>query len=339
MNNRKNKMTLENRLIRYADLKPCTNAFIDTRSPGSDKKENFTLIGPGVAENPDQHIHISIPHGFNIGGARQPAGCLNSKHSHLTEEFFVVHQGTWAFTSGVDTDDGRVILNEGDIISIPMDIFRGFENVGEDIGYLHAVLGGDDPGRVLWAPAVFELAKEHGLVLLEDGSLVDTTLGEIIPEGKKAMPVTSAKQIAEHRVVSSDEMENIVQRTENFAWAKNNCLAQFDGVEEVALVGAESSEEGLPSSKFNWSHNFVIRGLKLAQRAKVNDHIRYEEEVIFVHQGEVNITVDGETLSLGKGDTFTTPIKATRSFTQHGKCDSILYITRRYDQPQAPKFL
>jgi quercetin dioxygenase-like cupin family protein len=332
-------MTLSNRLIKYEDLKPCTNAFIDTRSPGSDRKENFTLIGPGVAENPDQHIHISIPHGFNIGGARQPAGCLNSKHSHLTEEFFVVHQGTWAFTSGANTDDGKVILNEGDIISIPTDIFRGFENVGEDIGYLYAVLGGDDPGRVLWAPAVFDLAKEYGLVLLEDGSLVDTTLGEKIPEDKNPMPVTSYKQIAEHRVVNSDELETIVQRADTFNWSKNNCLAQFDGVEEVALVGPKSSMEDLPAGQLNWSHKFVVRGLKLAEKAKVRDHIRYEEEVIFVHQGEVNINVDGEKLTLGKGDTFTTPIESTRSFENQDDRDCILYITRRNDQPQAPKFM
>jgi len=332
-------MTLENRLIKYADLKPCTNAFIDTRSPGSDKKENFTLIGPGVAENPEQHVHISIPHGFNIGGARQPAGCLNSQHSHLTEEVFVIHKGTWAFLSGVNADDGKIILNEGDIISIPVDIFRGFENVGDDMGYLHAVLGGDDPGRVLWAPQVFDLAKEYGLVLLEDGSLVDTTLGDTVPEGKKPMLVTSAQQIAEHRVVNSEAMESIVQRTESFDWAKNNCLAQFEGVEEVALVGPESLAEDLPASKLNWSHNFVVRALKMSDGAKVNDHIRYEEEVIFVHQGEVDIIVDGETLSLAKGDTFTTPIKATRSYTQQGSDDCILYITRRHDQPKAPKFV
>ncbi len=332
-------MTLENRLIRYVDLKPCTSAFIDTRSPGSDQKENFTLIGPGVAENPDQHVHISIPHGFNIGGARQPGGCLNSQHSHLTEEVFVIHKGTWAFLSGVNADDGKIILNEGDIISIPVDIFRGFENVGDNMGYLHAVLGGDDPGRVLWAPQVFDLAKEYGLVLLEDGSLVDTTLGDTVPEGKKPMLVTSAQQIAEHRVVNSEAMESIVQRTESFDWAKNNCLAQFEGVEEIALVGPESLAEDLPAGKLNWSHKFVVRGLKLAQGAKVNDHIRYEEEVIFVHQGEVDITIDGETLSLGKGDTFTTPIKATRSYTQQGSDDCILYITRRHDQPKAPKFL
>ena len=97
-------MSLQARAVRYKDLKPCTNAFIDTRSPGSDKKENFTIIGPGVAENPNQHVHIKIPHGFNIGGARQPVNCLNSQHSHLTEEVFVVHHGKWDF--GVQTQVG-----------------------------------------------------------------------------------------------------------------------------------------------------------------------------------------------------------------------------------------
>ena len=332
-------MTIDNRLIKYSDLKPCTSAFIDTRSPGSDQKENFTLIGPGVAENPDQHVHISIPHGFNIGGARQPSGCLNSQHSHLTEEVFVVHKSIWAFLSGVNADDGKVILNEGDIISIPMDIFRGFENVGDDIGYLYAVLGSDDPGRVLWTPEVFELAEKYGLVLLEDGSLVDTTLGEVVPKDKKPMPITSAEQIAQHRIVGSHAMESIVQRKETFEWASNRCLAQFDGVEEVALVGPESPAEDLPASKLNWSHNFVVRGLKVEEGAKVNRHIRYEEEVIFVHQGEVNINVDGENIRLTKGDTFTTPIESTRSFENKGNSDCTLYITRRNDQPQAPNFI
>jgi len=332
-------MTIANRLIKYADLKPCTNAFIDTRSPGSDKKENFTLIGPGVAENPDQHIHISIPHGFNIGGARQPAGCLNSQHSHLTEEVFIIHSGTWAFLSGVNADDGKIILNEGDIISLPTDIFRGFENVGNDTAYLYAVLGSDDPGRVLWAPQVFDLAEKYGLILLEDGSLVDTTLGEQVPEGKQPMPVTSQAQIDEHRVVNSDEMESIVQRFDTFAWSKNNCLAQFEGVEEVALAGPENSEEGLAASKLSWNHDFVIRALKLQENAVIPEHIRFEEEVIFVQQGKIDITIDGEILSLGKGDTFTTPIQAIRKFEQKGSGECIVYITRRNNSPKAPKFI
>ncbi|MDH5619947.1 MAG: cupin domain-containing protein, partial [Gammaproteobacteria bacterium] len=92
--------SLASMLVRYADLRPCTTAFVDTRTPGSAEKENFTIIGPGVAENPEQHVHISVPHGFNIGGARQPPGCLNSQHSHETAEVFVVHSGTWAFLLG-----------------------------------------------------------------------------------------------------------------------------------------------------------------------------------------------------------------------------------------------
>ena len=72
-------MQLTERLVRYEDLRPCLTAFIDTRSPGSDQKENFTIIGPGVAENPEQHVHITLPHGFNIGGARPRMAILREQ--------------------------------------------------------------------------------------------------------------------------------------------------------------------------------------------------------------------------------------------------------------------
>ena len=172
---------LAERLVRYDELRPCTTAFIDTRTPGSAEKENFTIIGPGVAESPDQHVHIEIPHGFNIGGARQPPNCVNSQHSHETAEVFIVHSGTWAFLLGPNKEDGEVVLGPGDTISIPIQVFRGFENIGEDVGFLFAVLGGDDPGHVTWAPYVFDNAKEYGLILLEDGSLVDTTRARRFP--------------------------------------------------------------------------------------------------------------------------------------------------------------
>ena len=338
-------MNIESRAVRYRDLKPCTNAFIDTRSPGSDKKENFTVIGPGVAENPDQHVHISIPHGFNIGGARQPAKCLNSQHSHLTEEVFVVHTGQWDFISGVNANDGRITLHKGDVISIPRDVFRGFEckegladGPEKGLGYLHAVLGGDYPGIVLWAPAVCEMAKDFGLILLDDGSLGDTTLGEKIPPGRNPMPVTTQEQIDEHRVVSSEDLEGIVIRTPDFDWRNDTVLSKFDGVEEVSLVGGDSPEEGIAASKLGWKHGFVLRGLKLQEGAIIPAHVRHEEEVIFVDQGQVKITVDGNTIELFEGDNFTTPIGSTRSIENSGSSELILYVTRRGDKPAAAVF-
>lgn len=339
-------MSIKDRVVRYSELKPCTNAFIDTRSPGSDKKENFTIIGPGVAENPDQHVHISIAHGFNIGGARQPAGCLNSQHSHLTEEVFVVHSGKWDFISGVNADDGRITLDGGDIISIPMDIFRGFECIEglkqgpeKGLGYLHAVLGSDDPGRVLWAPKVFDMAKDFGLILMEDGSLFDTTFGGQVPEGKKPMSITSQKQIDEHRVVDGKALEGIVIRTKDFFWDKDSVLGQYKGVEEVSLIGAESTEEGITASKLGWEHGFVVRGIKFAPKAEIPSHKRLEEEVIFVHQGELSVTVDGETLVLTQGDNFTTPINSVRRFENTSDEECIVYITRGGNCPKAPVFV
>ena len=332
-------MNIEQRLVKYSDLIPCKNAFIDTRSPGSDQKENFTIIGPGVSENPDQHIHISIPHGFNIGGARQPNGCLNSQHSHLTEEVFIVHSGTWRFTAGVDGTDASISLNPGDIISLPTDIFRGFENIGNGQGYLFAILGQDDPGRVTWAPQVFDMAQEYGLVLLENGSLIDTKAGQSIPSDIPVMPKTTQAQVDSHRIVSNQDMQDLVISSKDFAWQSDSLLSSFKGVEESNLIGASSKQEHLVHSKLNWPHGFVVRAIKMQAGAMIPAHRRFEEEVIFIQSGELKIDVDDSSISMSKGDTFTTPIGAVRSFFNNHAETLIFYVIRRYDSPQVPEFL
>ena len=66
------KTEMEKRIVRYGDLKPCKTAFIDAHTPGSNQKENFTIIGGGVSESADQYVHINDTPGFNIGAAGQP---------------------------------------------------------------------------------------------------------------------------------------------------------------------------------------------------------------------------------------------------------------------------
>ena len=41
---------MERLIVRYGELVPCKTAFIDAHTPGSDQKENFTIIGGGVSE-------------------------------------------------------------------------------------------------------------------------------------------------------------------------------------------------------------------------------------------------------------------------------------------------
>ncbi|MDA8981685.1 cupin domain-containing protein, partial [Candidatus Thioglobus sp.] len=134
-------MTLEEMekcIVRYADLKPCKTAFIDAHTPGSNQKDNFTIIGSGVSESPDQYVHINQSPGFNIGAAGQPPGCINSLHSHTTAEVFYVFKGRWRFFWGRYGDSGEVVAEEGDMVNIPTGMFRAFENVGEDYGMLMA---------------------------------------------------------------------------------------------------------------------------------------------------------------------------------------------------------
>lgn len=66
---------MENRIVRYGDLVPCRTAFIDAHTPGSDRKENFTIIGGGVSEAADQHVHIKDTPGLTLvrRGNRQNA--------------------------------------------------------------------------------------------------------------------------------------------------------------------------------------------------------------------------------------------------------------------------
>lgn len=191
------------RIVRYGELLPCKTAFIDAHTPGSDQKENFTIIGGGVSESADQHVHIGIPHGFNIGAAGQPPKCRNSLHSHRTAEVFFILSGRWRFFWGRYGTAGEVVLEEGDIINIPTGIFRGFENIGTDYGMIMAVLGGDDAGGgVIWAPQVVKDAADHGLVLGQNGKLYDTKKGQSLPEG-----------IAPMRVLTEQELETYPEPT------------------------------------------------------------------------------------------------------------------------------
>lgn len=298
---------LRARLVRYSELRPCSNAFIDARSPGSDQKENFTIIGPGVAENPHQFVHIREPHGFNIGGARQPPGCTNSLHSHHSEEVFIIHHGTWRFFWGEHGDAGDAVLGPGDVISIPINVFRGFENVGDEIGFMFALLGGDDPGRVHWAPHVIEKARGYGLVLLDNGSLIDTTQGETVPAGSKAVLPSTPAEVAYIREPAREELIARIVRAASFRVNAASHLTS-PGVREAAIIGAAKSTDGFASSPIAIPHNFTLRHLALDAGSRTSMHVRDCVEVLLVHRGRMTWKNDaGECTNLGAGDTFTVP--------------------------------
>jgi mannose-6-phosphate isomerase-like protein (cupin superfamily) len=283
---------MDARIVRYGDLKPCRTAFIDAHTPGSDQKENFTIIGGGVSEAADQHVHIALPHGFNIGAAGQPPKCRNSLHSHRTAEVFFVLSGRWRFFWGRWGNAGSVVLEEGDIFNIPTGIFRGFENIGTDYGMIMAILGGDDAGGgVIWAPQVIEEAQAHGLVLSEEGKLYDTSKGAALPDGVGPMPVLTDEELkAFPEPSSADVVPGYVARY----WD----LVALADRRPVRVIGAD----GVLRDKPGFEVDMITRA-----SASDTPHSHDVPSVLMPVKGHWRVTWPGGETVLAPGDTMSVP--------------------------------
>jgi quercetin dioxygenase-like cupin family protein len=211
---------------------------------------------------------------------------------------FVVHSGDWRFDFGEHGDDARLFASAGDIVSFPTKAFRGFTNVGEGSGFLWSVLGGDDPGRVTWAPRVFELARDYGLVLMENGSLIDRAAGQAMPDGVAPMPPTGPEQVAALRVMTDADAAGLVVR-----------LGEGQG-QEIA-PGAIATPVIGPDAPMNWPHGFRVRRIALSAGAALPAAPVDRPQVVFVQEGMLDVTLDGEAATLGAGDTITFPIGAS----------------------------
>ncbi len=327
------------RLVRYADLIPCRTAFIDTRTPGSTEKENFTIIGAGVSESPDQYVHITERHGFNIGAARQPLGAINSQHSHETAEVFVVHTGRWQLLFGPNKEDGTLDIEPGDVVSVPTRMFRGFKKIDDGTGFLFTVLGTDDPGKVTWAPAVFEAASDFGLKLAKGGRLIDTSSGQpelkdvelesaLGDEGLAALKTPPLEKLAECKLAAADMHANPASPLAG------------PGIEEAGIIAPQATADGFGPGPIAgwWPHGFNLRQLTLQSGAYIPTHSRSEAEVIFIQQGTLEITWANGSLIMGAGDTLTLPTHLARAWRNTASVPMQAFVVRGGESPAVPLF-
>ena len=333
------KEAMSARLVRYADLQPCRTAFIDTKTPGSTEKENFTIIGPGVSESADQHVHLREKHGFNIGGARQPFGCVNSQHSHDTAEIFVVHSGHWRLHFGPNKEDGSIDIAPGDVASVPIHMFRGFSKLDQGKGFLWMPLGQDNPGKVTWAPAVFEAAAGHGLKLAKGGRLIDTTSGTYELKDVELEGALDDAKLNELKTPSMEKLMECVVRAEDLQPNPASPLAAAD-VEEAGVIVPRPTSDHFPVGPIAgwWPHDLNLRRLTLQTGAYIPMHARQEVEVLFVQSGTLEVSWDGGELMLGAGDTLSVPVGLERAFRNTASVPAVLFVVRGTEDPGMPVF-
>ncbi|MEX0308811.1 MAG: cupin domain-containing protein [Tateyamaria sp.] len=312
---------MEARIVRYGDLQPCKTAFIDAHTPGSDQKENFTIIGGGVSESRDPHVHITITHGFNIGAAGQPPKCRNSLHDHRTAEVFFVLSGRWRFFWGRWGDAGEVVMEPGDIFNIPTGIFRGFENIGTDYGMIMAILGGDDAGGgVMWAPQVIEDAADNGLVLAETGRLYDSKKREHLPDGVAPMPLMSEADLAKRGEPTTAQ---VIPRFVARYWD----LVAYADKTPVKVIGAD----GVLRDRPGFDVHFMTRA-----SASEAAHSHDRPSVLMPLKGHWTVRWSDGSATLAPGDTMSVPEGLRHTILPAMTGEAALYQITGTDDPAGP---
>jgi quercetin dioxygenase-like cupin family protein len=170
------KMERQN-VARLGAMQGSDLAFLDQRIPGY-QREIINIIGMGVVENlndPALRPKIAAPaHGFAVTYVRHtPKGHGAALHRHPTEEVFIAAKGPWEVFWLEGEVERTITLQPGDIVNVPIGIYRGFRNAGDDPeATLIAVVGGPDTGKVDWHPSVIEAARKTGLSVDDDGKLI-----------------------------------------------------------------------------------------------------------------------------------------------------------------------
>jgi quercetin dioxygenase-like cupin family protein len=161
---------------RAKDARALDVAFLDQRIPRYER-EIINMVGMGVTENMALRPNVREgAHGFSVTYVRATSGKGAALHRHATEEVFIPVKGRWQ-VFWLEGDEERTLdLDEGDVVNVPIGIYRGFRSLTDrPDALLMAIIGGPDAGKVDWHPSVLEEARQTGLSVDDDGNLVMET--------------------------------------------------------------------------------------------------------------------------------------------------------------------
>lgn len=270
----------------------CKLAFIDCKLPGSDLKENYSMIGAGVTQSEDQVVNLTEPHGFSVGAAAMPAGVTNNLHLHFSAEVFVIYSGRWKFRWGSGPGAGEIEGGPGDVLSIPTWIFRGFSNIGQDTGWIFTALGGDDTGGIIWHPDILTAAAAHGLFLGRDNTLLEGAPG-LPPAAELIRPLTEQEMEMLPRY-TPDQMRQRHLAAAARDWSASGWLgnAAGGGCELAPVIGYGMSEERGLRAPIGNPHGFSLDWMRLAPKQTTRRFRLREKQVLMVMEGAMDLVLN-----------------------------------------------
>ena len=305
------------KLAKFSDLVPSKLPFVEGKLEGHRDRKNYSIVGPGVAEDISQSIKISTPHSFNLGAVSAMPRNGSGLHSHTTAEVFIIFSGKWRFYWG---NEGKyeTILSAGDIISMPTNMFRGFENAGDQEGTMFVVLGGDDPGIITWLPSVLEKAKTTGMALLNDNTLIDLSKNNI-PKDKTLLSPISSEEIKKFDNYNLSEIEKFICK---FSKRTNHEVKLNENFKITQIIGNHFQNKTF-SPIINQNTGFNLSILK-SKKGKINNLKFSKPTVMFSQIGSWHIQIEDFEVNLNSKDTISIPINSNVNISIDSKEESLL---------------
>ena len=305
------------KLAKFSDLVPSKLPFVEGKLEGHKNRKNYSIVGPGVAEDISQSIKISTPHSFNLGAVSAMPRNGSGLHSHTTAEVFIIFSGKWRFYWGNEGKD-ETILGAGDIISMPTNMFRGFENAGDQEGTMFVVLGGDDPGIITWLPSVLEKAKKTGMALLNDNTLIDLSKNNI-PKDKTLLSPISSEEIKKFDNYNLSEIEKFICK---FSKRTNHEVKLNENFKITQIIGNHFQNKTF-SPIINQNTGFNLSILK-SKKGKINNLKFSKPTVMFSQIGSWQIQINDFDVNLNPRDTISIPIDSNVNVSIDSKQESLL---------------
>ena len=305
------------RIARFNELTPSTLPFVEGRIDGHKERKNYSIVGPGVAEDSQQSVKISKPHGYNLGAVSANPKNGSGLHSHTTAEVFVIYSGSWRFYWGADGKN-EIILSKGDIISMPTNMFRGFENAGDEEGLIFVVLGNDDPGIITWVPDVLIKARETGLALLDDNSLIDLRESKVPSNRKLLEPITN-EILQKFDNYEINEIEKFICRFKN---QTNYEIDLNNGIKIIQIIGNNFSNKNY-SALINHNTGFNLSILK-GKQGLIEDLVFDKPTILFSQKGSWKVKFEEEEFNINSKDTFSLPLNTKVSISIDNNEDCFL---------------
>ncbi len=184
-----------------------------------------------------------------------------------------------------------------------------------------SILGGDDAGGgVTWAPQVIEDAKDHGLILGENGVVYDTKVGEALPHNVWPMVPLSEEECAK---IPQVPVEGVIRDYVARYWD----LMALAANKPAKVIG----EDALLRDKPGFEVEFLTRGSIPADAYSTERH-----EILMPVRGHWRLTWNDGATVLNPGDTCAIPPGMSHGIEPSMTGEASLYRIRNTDDPAGP---